>query len=157
MGDFGEMFRFNSSFWLKIGKIGLKIWLYYTKGGQPRKCPEMWLFLYKSCLNDITRWFKMFGAKRTTPVVWTESSSNFGTGCLRIEPPHSTQGLFSPQNTTRVLRYDQELFDMRIWWNMVFHPFGHPLCWLFKGKWAKMGYLANYCSVLPHFCCNDIL
>ena len=24
-------------------------------------------------------------------------------------------------------------------------------------KWAKMGYLANYCSVLPHFCCNDIL
>jgi hypothetical protein len=24
-------------------------------------------------------------------------------------------------------------------------------------KWAKTGYLANYCSVSPHFCCNDIL
>jgi hypothetical protein len=38
-----------------------------------------------------------------------------------------------------------------------FSPFLAPLLLIFKGKWAKIGYLANYCSVLPHFCCNDIL
>jgi hypothetical protein len=35
--------------------------------------------------------------------------------------------------------------------------FGTPSADFFEGKWAKMGYLANYCSVLPHFYCNDIL
>ena len=39
-----------------------------------------------------------------------------------------------------------------------FPPFLAPFCWFFKGKWAKMGYLTNYCSVLPHyFCWYDIL
>jgi hypothetical protein len=32
-----------------------------------------------------------------------------------------------------------------------------PFADFLQGKWAKMGYLTNYCSVLPHFCCNDIL
>jgi hypothetical protein len=35
--------------------------------------------------------------------------------------------------------------------------FGAPFADFFLGEWAKMGYLANYCSVSPHFCCNDIL
>jgi hypothetical protein len=37
-----------------------------------------------------------------------------------------------------------------------FPPFWHPFVDFLQGKWAKMGYLANCCSVLPHFCCNDI-
>jgi len=36
-------------------------------------------------------------------------------------------------------------------------PFLAPLLLIFQGKWAKMGYLANYCSVSPHFCRNGIL
>jgi hypothetical protein len=24
------------------------------------------------------------------------------------------------------------------------------------GQITKMGYLAKYCSIMPHFCCNDI-
>ena len=31
-----------------------------------------------------------------------------------------------------------------------------PFADFLQGKWAKMGYLAKYCSVLPHFCCSDI-
>jgi len=42
--------------------------------------------------------------------------------------------------------------ENRIWWNLVFHPFWHPFCWFSYGKWARMGYLANY-----RFCCDDIL
>jgi hypothetical protein len=34
--------------------------------------------------------------------------------------------------------------------------FGTPFADFLEGKWAKMGYLAIYCSVLPHFNCNDI-
>ena len=55
---------------------------------------------------------------------------------------------------------DQGSFDMLktgfggTWFSTLF---GTPFADFFKGKWAKMGYLANYCSVSPHFCCNDIL
>jgi len=55
---------------------------------------------------------------------------------------------------------DQGSFDMLktgfggTWFSTLF---GTPFADFFKGKWAKMGYLANYCSVLPHFCCSDIL
>ena len=35
--------------------------------------------------------------------------------------------------------------------------FGTPFADFLQGKWAKMGYLANYCSVSPHFCRNDTL
>ena len=42
-----------------------------------------------------------------------------------------------------------------IWFSTLFGT--PPYADFFLGKWAKMGYLANYCSVLPHFCCNDIL
>ena len=35
--------------------------------------------------------------------------------------------------------------------------FGTPFFDFFKGEWAKMGHLANYCSASPHFCCSDIL
>ena len=41
-----------------------------------------------------------FGAKRTTPVVWTEYSSNFGTEFPHYRPPRPNQGLFSSQNRT---------------------------------------------------------
>jgi len=50
--------------------------------------------------------------------------------------------------------YYQELSDMLktgfggFWFSTLF---GTPFADFFKGKWAKMGYLANYCS---HFCCN---
>ena len=86
-------------------------------------------------------------------------SSFFGTWYLSNEP-HSTQGLISPQNTTGVLLLWWEIVQnakIRIGWNLVFHPFWHPFCWFLEGKWAKMGYLANYCSVSPHVCCNAIL
>ena len=84
-----------------------------------------------------------------------KSSSNFGTECLRIEPPHSTQGLFSPQNTTVILLLWSEI----VWHaeNRMFSThFGTPFA-IFLGKWAKIGSLTNYCSVSPHYCCNDIL
>jgi hypothetical protein len=51
--------------------------------------------------------------------------------------------------------YDDESFGMLktgfggTWYSALF---GTPFADFFKGKWAKMGYLANYCSVLPHFC-----
>jgi hypothetical protein len=41
-------------------------------------------------------------AKWTTTVVWAEIQFKVGTECLRIEPPRSTQSLFSPQNTAGV-------------------------------------------------------
>ena len=44
-----------------------------------------------------------FGAKRTPPVVWAEYQIIFGTAYLCNEPTRSTQGLFSPQNTTGAL------------------------------------------------------
>jgi len=53
--------------------------------------------------------------------------------------------------------YDKKTFYMlktgfcRIWFSTLF---GTPFADFFKGKWAKMGYLTNYCSVSPHFCCN---
>ena len=89
---------------------------------------------------------------RTTPVVWAStlflgreiSSSNFGTECLRIEPPHYTQGLFSPQNTTGVLLLWWGIIwdaENGIWWNLVFHPFGHPFCWMEMGQNGVPGQL----------------
>ena len=84
---------------------------------------------------------------------------NFGTACLRIEPSHSTQCLFSPQNTIGVLLLWSGIVwhaENQIWWLFGFPPFLAPLV-LFFQKSAKTGYLANYCSVLPHFCCNDFL
>jgi hypothetical protein len=56
--------------------------------------------------------------------------------------------------------YDQESFDTLktgfggTWFSTFF---GTPFADYFQGKWSEMGYLANYCSVLPHFCCNGIL
>jgi len=38
-----------------------------------------------------------------------------------------------------------------------FTLFGTPFADFFQGEWAKIGYLANYCSILPHFCCNAFL
>jgi hypothetical protein len=90
-----------------------------------------------------------------------KSSSNFGTECLRIEPPHSTQGLFHLKTRQENFFYDQKSFDMLktgfsgIWFSTLFGT--PPYADFFLGKWAKMGYLANYCSVSPHFGCNDIL
>jgi hypothetical protein len=89
------------------------------------------------------------------PPQWSgqKSSSNFGTECVRIEPPHSTQGLFSPQNTTGFF-YDQESFDTLktgfggTWFSTLF---GTPFAEFVKGEWAKMGYLANYCSASLRF------
>ena len=55
--------------------------------------------------------------------------------------------------------YDEESFGMLktgfggTWYSTLF---GAPFADFFLGEWAKMGYLANYCSVSPHFCCNDI-
>jgi len=51
----------------------------------------------------MSRWFTKFGAKRTPPVVWAEYQFIFWHEYLRNEPPRSTQGLFSTQNTTGVL------------------------------------------------------
>ena len=93
------------------------------------KVLKMFLFRCKSCLNNITRCFMKFEAKWTTPVVWAEIRFKFGIACSRIEPPHSTQGLFFHLKTRQeYFFYDQESFDMlkRILWNLVFHPFGTP-------------------------------
>ena len=89
------------------------------------------------------------------PPQWSgqKSSSNFCTECLRIEPPHSTQGLFSPQNTTGVLKNRSTCWKPDLV-ELSFPPFLAPLLLIFQGKWAKMGYLANYCSVSPNLKCR---
>jgi hypothetical protein len=74
---------------------------------------------------------------RTTPVVWAStlflgreiSSSNFGTECLRIEPPHSTQGLYSPKNTIGVLRFISWKLDLV---ELGFPPFLAPRLFIWK-------------------------
>ena len=66
---------------------------------------------------------------------------------------------FHPKTRQEYFFYDQKSFDMLktrfggFWFSTLF---GTPFADFFKGKWAKMGYLANNCSVSPHFCCNDI-
>jgi len=56
--------------------------------------------------------------------------------------------------------YNMESFGMLktgfggTWYSTLF---GTPFADFLLGKWAKMGYLANYCSVSPHNSGNDIL
>ena len=85
-------------------------------------------------------------------MVWQHISSIFGTKYLRIEPPRLFQGLFSPQNTTGVLLYDEESFGMlKTGFGGTWFPtlFGTPSPNFFSGKFAKKGYLPKYCSILP--------
>jgi hypothetical protein len=73
---------------------------------------------------------------------------------------HHTLPRFSFHLKTRqeYLFYDQESFDMlktglgRTW----FPPSLAPPVLILSRKWARMRYLANYCSDSPHFCCNNI-
>jgi len=130
-----------------------------AEGFDGAKVLEMFLFRCKSCLNNITRCFMKFEARWTTPVVWAEIQFKYWHWMFTY---WATTLYPRPLFTSKQEYFfcDQESFDMlktRFGENLDFHPFWHPFCWFFKGKWAKMGYLANYCSVLPHFCCNDIL
>jgi len=104
----------------------------YTRGGQRSKCPEMWLFRYKSCLNDITIWSMMFGAKRTTPVVWTEIQFKFWHWVSTYRPPRPKQDLFSSQNKTGGLPLWYQIilgFIKYIWWRLIFNKTGGLPLW----------------------------
>ena len=35
---------------------------------------------------------------------------------------------------------------------LISHLLGTPFADFLEGKWAKIGYLAKYCSILPHSC-----
>ena len=119
------------------------------------KVLKMFLFRCKSCLNNITRCFMKFEAKWTTPMVWAEIQFKFRHWMFTYWATTLYPG---PLSTSKHDRSTSFMIRNRLTcWNLVFHPFWPPFCWFFKRKWAKMGYLANYCSVLPHFCCNDIL
>jgi len=103
-----------------------------------------------------------FGAKRTTPVVWTEIQFKFWHWVSTLQATTPQPGpLFIPKQYRRTsfMIYDTKLsfpgFEKYTWWRLIFHLFGTPFADFLSGKWAKMGYLAKYCSVLPHFCCND--
>jgi len=90
-----------------------------------------------------------FGAERTTPMVWDRNTVQCLAEFPHYSPPRPNQGLFSSQNKTGGLPLWYQIirgFEKYIWWDADF----------LQGKWAKMGYLAKYCSVLPHFCCSDI-
>jgi len=46
------------------------LFLSFGRGGWQSKCPEMWIFWFRPCLMNITRWSTKFGVNWTTPVVW---------------------------------------------------------------------------------------
>ena len=89
-------------------------------------------FLCKSCLNDITRWFMKFGAKRTTSVIWTEIQFKF---CYWVSTLQAT----TPQpGPLFILKQDRRISIMipnhpRVWKvylvKVGFSPFWHPFCW----------------------------
>ena len=124
------------------------------------KVLKMSLFWGKSCLNNITRCFMKFEAKWTTPVVWAAIQFSFWHWMFTYWATTLYPGPLSPQNTTGALFYDQESFGMlktgfgETWFSTLFDT---PFADFVQGKWAIMGYLVNYCSVSPHFCCNGIL
>ena len=90
----GEKAMFSFSFWHFIHYLEVREALrvisswFYLYAQMSTKMPEgvNWANVLKcdffdanhnSRLNDITRWFMKFGAKRTTPVVWTEIQFKF--------------------------------------------------------------------------------
>jgi hypothetical protein len=86
-------------------------------------------------------------------------SSNFGTVFPHYRPARPNQGLFSSQNKTGGLPVWYLIvlgFEKYSSWRLIFHLFGTPFADFLLGKWVKMGCLAKKCSVLPHFCCNDV-
>ena len=116
-------------------------------------------FLMQIMFVDITRWFMGFGAKRTTPVVWTEIQFKFWHWVSTLQATTPQPGpLFIPKQE------ENFLYDTKLSWGLKsifgqgwFSTFLAPFLLIFlMVKWAKMGYLAKYCSVLPHFCCSDI-
>ena len=131
-----------------------------TRGGRRSKSPEMFLFWCKSCLNNTTRCFMKF-MDWTNPVVWAEIQFKFWHWMFTYWATTLYPGpLFTSKHDRSTSFYDQESLDMLktglygTWFSTLF---GTPFAEICQGKWAKMEYMANYCSVLPHFCCNNIL
>ena len=124
-----------------------------TRGGQLSKCPEMWLFLCKSCLNDITRWFMRFGAKRTTPVVWTEIQFKFWHWVSTLQATTPQPGpLFIPkQDRGTSFMIPNYPGVWKVYLVKVGFPFLAPLLLIFsKGnglKWGAWPSTAPFCPI----------
>jgi len=70
-----------------------------------------------------------------------------------------TRASFHLKTRQEYFLHDEESFwvlKTRFGWTWFSTHFGTPFA-IFLGKWAKIGSLTNYCSVSPHYCCNDIL
>jgi hypothetical protein len=104
--------------------------------------------------------FTKFGAKRTPPVVWAEYQFVFWHWIFTywattlypgplFTSKHDKSTYFMMMNCLGCWKPDLVELDSTL--------FGTPSPDFFSGKCAQMGYLANYCSILPHFCCNDNL
>ena len=132
----------------------------FARGGRRSKSPENVPFLMQIEFNYITRCFMKFEAKWTTPVVWAEIQFKLWHWIFTYWATTLNPGPLLTSKTTGVLQWSKIAWhaENRIWWNLVFHPFWNPLCGFFQREMGQnMGYLANYCSVSPHFCCNDFL
>ena len=123
------------------------------------KVLKMFLFRCKSCINGITRSFMKFEAKLTTPVVWAGIQFKFWHWMFTYWATTLYPGPFSTSKHDRSTTF---MMNCLTCWKPDLVELGFPhflvlLLLIFQGKWAKMGYLADYCSVLPLFCCIDIL
>ena len=120
----------------------------------------MFLFRCKSCLNNISRCFMKFEAKWTTPVVWAEIQLKYWHWMFTYWAATLYPGPLFTSEHNRITSFKTR--NRLTYWKpdlveLCFPPFGTPFADFFRGKWAKMEYLANNSLVLPHFCCNDIV
>jgi len=95
-----------------------------------------------------------FGAKRTTPVVWTEIQfkSWHWVSTSQATTPQPGPLFISKQQVMTKSSWGLKSRFGEVW----FFIFLAPLLLFFKGKRAKMKYLTNYWAVSFHFYCNDI-
>ena len=108
------------------------LWAIMLQRGSTEQMSWNVTFLCKSCLNDITRWFMKFGAKRTTPVVWTEIQFKFWHWVSTLQATTPQPGpLFIPKQDRRTaFMIPNHLGVWKIFLVKVgFPPFWHPFCW----------------------------
>jgi hypothetical protein len=100
-------------------------------------------FLCKSCLIDITRWLMKFGAKRTTPVVWTEIQFKFWhwVSTLQATTPLPGRPIFIPKQDRRtsfMIPSNSGVWKVYLV-KVDFPPFWHPFCWFSLREMGQNG------------------
>ena len=134
---------------------------YYSRGGRLSRCPELFLFRCKSCLNNIIRCFMKFEVYRSglgrNPVQILALSDWMFTYWATTLYPGPLFTSKHDRSTSFIIRdrltcWKPDLVELGI------PPFLAPLMLKFSREMGQNAtwYLANYCSVLPHICCNDI-